>query len=196
MGDLVQRFPSACSDPSLLPPVIDYPHQNGDCAIIGGFVYRGTTIPTLGGRFVFADYCSGKLSAVQYGANGTAFQEILRPGGALGNIFTFGRDNAGELYVVAGSPTRVYKLTDATPSGPAAPAKLSLTGFDSANARIPRSGLNSVRYQKPALVRRRREAALDGVAQWPNRGDCLRRGLYFPGRHRVAKGILLRRPTP
>ncbi len=124
----------ACNDPDLQPPVIDYPHNSGNCAVIGGFVYRGSAIPNLGGRFVFADYCIAKVSAVQYDVNGNPIEEVLLPGGSgLGNIFTFGRDNAGELYMVAGSSaaTRVFKLINKTPGVPGAPAKLSQTGcFD------------------------------------------------------------------
>ena len=161
-----QAHLAACSDPSLLPPVIDYPHQDGNCAVIGGFVYRGSAIPNLGGRFVFADYCSAKVSAIQYDVDGNPFEEVLLPGGSgLGNIYTFGRDNAGELYVVAG--TSVYKLINAAPGTPGAPAKLSQTGcFDPANPHIPAAGLIPYRRQEPTLVRRRREAALDGIARW------------------------------
>ena len=131
----------ACSDPSLLPPVIDYPHTNGDCAIIGGFVYRGTNIPNLTGRFVFGDYCSAKVAAVDYDVKGIPFQEVLLPGGSgLANIYTFGRDNAGELYIFAG--THVFKLVNAAPGTPGAPAKLSLTGcFEPANPHSPAAGL-------------------------------------------------------
>jgi uncharacterized repeat protein (TIGR03806 family) len=132
---------SACSDPKLLPPVIDYPHANGDCAIIGGFVYRGTNITNLTGRFVFGDYCSAKVADVDYDVNGNPFQEILLPGGSgLGNIYTFGRDNSGELYVFAGA--QIFKLVNATPGGPTAPATLSQTGcFDPTDPHIPVAGV-------------------------------------------------------
>ena len=45
-------------------PVVQYPHSPalgyGD-AIAGGFVYRGTKIPLLQGRFVFGDITTGHL---------------------------------------------------------------------------------------------------------------------------------------
>src|SRR5690606_8860840 len=47
-----------CNVPGLINPVIDYSHANGNCAVIGGVVYRGSQIPALRGRFLFADYCT------------------------------------------------------------------------------------------------------------------------------------------
>ena len=91
-GNACNSPPNVCSDPNLLRPVIDYPHLNGDCAVIGGFVYRGTSIPNLGGRFVFADYCSGKISAIEYYVDGNPFQEVLLPGGS--SWATFSRSDA------------------------------------------------------------------------------------------------------
>jgi hypothetical protein len=43
-------------------PVLEYPHtpEGGD-AIAGGFVYRGTRIPALRGKFVFGDISTGKI---------------------------------------------------------------------------------------------------------------------------------------
>ena len=45
-----------CSIPGKIDPLIDYSHGNGNCAIIGGHVYRGASIAALQGRYVFADY--------------------------------------------------------------------------------------------------------------------------------------------
>ena len=45
-------------------PIYVYPHENGDCSISGGFVYRGTEIPHVGSWYFFADYCSGEVRAL------------------------------------------------------------------------------------------------------------------------------------
>jgi len=42
-------------------------HDGGSCAITGGYVYRGAALPELTGRYVFADYCSGKIWALDSG---------------------------------------------------------------------------------------------------------------------------------
>ena len=55
------------------PPVFAYPHTDpgGDvahgCAIIGGYVYRGTQIPELAGRYLYADLCTGELRSIKLG---------------------------------------------------------------------------------------------------------------------------------
>ena len=41
-------------------PVAEYSHSEG-CSITGGYVYRGPKISGLSGRYVYADYCSGKM---------------------------------------------------------------------------------------------------------------------------------------
>jgi glucose/arabinose dehydrogenase len=50
---------------SLVPPVFEYPHRNGWCVIIGGFVYRGAAMPALDGAYLFTDYCRGQLVALR-----------------------------------------------------------------------------------------------------------------------------------
>ena len=49
-----------CGTPTtpLLPPVAEYVHPTGQ-SVVGGFVYHGTAIPALVGRYVFADYNLG-----------------------------------------------------------------------------------------------------------------------------------------
>jgi len=42
-------------------------HDGGSCAVTGGYVYRGTALPELTGRYVFADYCSGRIWALDSG---------------------------------------------------------------------------------------------------------------------------------
>ena len=44
-------------------PVMVYGHDEGNCSIIGGMVYRGDAFPSLRGAYVFGDYCSGKVWA-------------------------------------------------------------------------------------------------------------------------------------
>src|SRR5262249_13454909 len=48
---------AACSMTGLTLPVYDYPHGS-ECAIIGGYVYRGS-VAALQGKYVFSDLCTG-----------------------------------------------------------------------------------------------------------------------------------------
>lgn len=47
-------------------PSFTYPHTDGACSITGGVVYRGELIDDLWGWYVFADYCTGVVSAYNY----------------------------------------------------------------------------------------------------------------------------------
>ncbi|HEX6838415.1 MAG TPA: PQQ-dependent sugar dehydrogenase, partial [Polyangia bacterium] len=51
-----------CDFPGALPPVVDYSHNDpmGGNSITGGYVYRGTAMPSLVGSYLYADYGSGR----------------------------------------------------------------------------------------------------------------------------------------
>lgn len=88
-------------------PVVEYEHAKG-CSVTGGFVYRGTAIPSLVGKYLFADYCSGRVWTVD-AKTGKGFREITGTlGRTLASVASFGEDAAGELYVAAGST--VYRF--------------------------------------------------------------------------------------
>jgi glucose/arabinose dehydrogenase len=81
----------------LLPPVAEYGHNLG-ASVTGGYVYRGTAIPGLVGRYVFGDFVFGTLWHIAEGTQptmqmGAGFQTGL-------SIASFAEDLAGELYVV------------------------------------------------------------------------------------------------
>lgn len=83
-------------------PVAEYSHGKG-CSITGGFVYRGRTVAALRGRYVYADYCSARFWTIAAGPRPGAPVEITgRLSTKVASPTTFGEDNAGNLYVVAG----------------------------------------------------------------------------------------------
>jgi glucose/arabinose dehydrogenase len=89
-------------------PIIERPHSEGDCAIIGGFVYRGTRIPNLNGAYVYSDACTGIVrAAVQSGGVITQHRSL---GFRVQGIAAFGEDGTGELYAVQRTPGVIYKL--------------------------------------------------------------------------------------
>jgi len=88
----------------LIDPIWEYHHSIGK-SITGGHVYRGKRVPQLIGRYVYADYVSGKIWALSYNERTrkvTANQEI--PGNKM-PVITFGEDEAGEIYFCIVSPT-------------------------------------------------------------------------------------------
>ncbi len=85
-----------------VPPVAQYGREGG-CSVTGGHVYRGSTIPNLEGRYVYGDFCSGRVWTL--GADEEPGQPVEitdEIGGPLGNLTSFGVDNGGGLYAVTG----------------------------------------------------------------------------------------------
>jgi glucose/arabinose dehydrogenase len=104
-------FQSGC-DPvaeNLTLPVYEYSHSEG-CAITGGYVYRGSLIPELNGKYLFGDWCSGWIRALAYdGTTASNPEEILT---GAGQIDGFGKDSNGELYVLTfdGTVSKIVAL--------------------------------------------------------------------------------------
>jgi len=99
-----------CTTPGLTAPKYDYDHNQGECAIIGGFVYRGSAIPELQGTYLFSDLCLGFLRGLTLDSNG-ATTVVQAPIANAGSFVTqsFGQDGAGELYILTGDG-RVLKI--------------------------------------------------------------------------------------
>jgi hypothetical protein len=88
-------------------PVFEYSHSQG-CSVTGGFVYRGTEVPAMTGRYFFGDYCSGTIWSMAL-RNGKA-TNVRREPISLKELSSFGEDSAGELYAVKDGDGAVYKL--------------------------------------------------------------------------------------
>ncbi|MGZ4735582.1 MAG: PQQ-dependent sugar dehydrogenase [Acidimicrobiia bacterium] len=91
-------------------PVIERPHSAGDCAIIGGYVYRGTAIPALVGAYIYGDLCTGKVYAAEQ-QGGTIVQNVDL-GINVPVLTSFGQDGNGEVYAVAQGGT-VFRIAPA-----------------------------------------------------------------------------------
>jgi glucose/arabinose dehydrogenase len=86
-----------CDQTGVTAPFTEYEHGSGDCAVIGGYVYRGRAIPALQGTYLFGDECSGMIRAVA--AGGPSGQQPVVLLESRRAISSFGEDEAGELYV-------------------------------------------------------------------------------------------------
>ena len=99
--------PSNCEAPGLERPVAVYAHSNGRCAVVGGYVYRGTRLPALTGMYLYADLCSGEIFGLAQVTPGVWQSTLLLSSGL--SILTFGEDVQHELYVGSDNGT-VYQL--------------------------------------------------------------------------------------
>ena len=90
-------------------PVYEYSHDAGNCAVTGGYVYRGDPIPDLYGAYVFADYCSGQVQAFVFDDGKVRDHRVL---GELQQLHSFGEDHDGNIYAMS-IQGGLYLLEDA-----------------------------------------------------------------------------------
>jgi glucose/arabinose dehydrogenase len=91
-------------------PIYEYSHDGGNCAVTGGYVYRGRRISNLDGAYVFADECVGRLRAFVFHDGLAAEHRFLGP--QVSQPASFGQDQFGELYVLSLSGG-VYRIDPA-----------------------------------------------------------------------------------
>ena len=124
---------------SAIDPIAEYSHSYGH-AVTGGYVYRGSAIPALAGRYVFGDYQSGRIWQVAHDAT-LPTQEVTTSFESGLNISSFAQDPSGEIYVVNLGGT-LHKLRAGTVTGRTIPTLLSATGcVNAGNATQAASGL-------------------------------------------------------
>lgn len=98
---------SNCSSAGLTLPVAVYQHGNGDCAVTGGYVYRGS-IGALQGTYFYGDFCSGRIWGLKF--VGTSWENKLLADNTGLSISTFGEDDGGELYLADYSKGVIYRV--------------------------------------------------------------------------------------
>ncbi|HEX7044316.1 MAG TPA: PQQ-dependent sugar dehydrogenase [Burkholderiales bacterium] len=92
---------------AFLAPVLDYGRELGG-SVVGGYVYRGTTLPALAGAYVYGDFLSGRIWALLYDAVAGAVARNVEVARVPG-LSSFGQDAAGEIYVTS-FDGRIYRL--------------------------------------------------------------------------------------
>jgi glucose/arabinose dehydrogenase len=95
---------SGCDQTGLTLPVLDYSHALG-ASISGGHVYRGSNNPSLLGNYIYGDFISGSLWALQY--DGSTARSIDLFSTEL-NIAAFGVDENRELYFLSYAEGAIY----------------------------------------------------------------------------------------
>jgi len=100
-------FETAGCNSAYIDPVAEYGRSEGT-SITGGFVYRGSVIADLAGRYVFGDFGSGRIWSLRPdGAGGFIRDELFSSGDS---ISSFGVDTEGELYYTDYSDGRIMQL--------------------------------------------------------------------------------------
>lgn len=121
-------------DEQLINPIIEYSHEEGGLVVVGGYIYRGTAMPEMDGKYIFGNWSDdfaaplGSLYVATRPTSGHSWSwSELRianmPEGELGDyIMGFGQDNGGEVYILTtdspGPGTqqsgKLYKLVPTT----------------------------------------------------------------------------------
>jgi glucose/arabinose dehydrogenase len=77
-------------------PAHEYDHSRGECSLTGGVVYRGQEFPFFSGRYLYSDFCSGRIwTLTQDPFGGWVSQQV---GQTSFPLTTYGRDVNGEVY--------------------------------------------------------------------------------------------------
>lgn len=101
-----------CDTTNLTMPIWEYGHnQDGGYSITGGYVYRGNKVSELYGKYIYADFVSGNIWALEY-KNNVATNKLLFKTNY--NISTFGVDENNELYFADYTGGRIYKFVSTT----------------------------------------------------------------------------------
>ena len=87
---------TTCDTSNKILPIFEYPHTDG-IAVIGGYFYKGSAIPSLANKYIFADLTGKLWSLTEAPANTWTRANLLDTGLTL---TSFGRDAGGELYVL------------------------------------------------------------------------------------------------
>jgi glucose/arabinose dehydrogenase len=56
-----RRFDDSRSCAGATPPILQYGRSGGECSVTGGVVVRDPQLPALAGRYVYGDYCAGRI---------------------------------------------------------------------------------------------------------------------------------------
>ena len=77
-------------------------HDAQGCSVTGGYVYRGNNIERLKGKYIFGDYCTGKIWSITV-SKGKAIEYTQWTIDHINQDFylsSFGEDGNGELYLI------------------------------------------------------------------------------------------------
>ncbi len=93
------RFNQDQAAPNAVPPIFEYSHSDGACSITGGYIVRDRSLPSLYGRYLYGDYCTGDLHSLVPGIPHAKDDRSL--GLNVPSVSSFGEDNQNHIYVAS-----------------------------------------------------------------------------------------------
>jgi uncharacterized repeat protein (TIGR03806 family) len=122
--NLFYERPMSCIDVATQCPDLGTVPE-GKC-VIGGYVYRGSALPNLDGRYILGDCTTGKIWATADAQGHGPMEELFTS--PFIEVVTFGQDRDGEVYF-GGTGGEIFRLAPSGPPVPDPPALLSQTGI-------------------------------------------------------------------
>lgn len=107
-GSLPFDAATRCDNP--VAPILDVPHDPGNCSIIAGVVVHDPRLPALDGRFLFGDFCTGVVEAAELSDGRVVSRDSL--GMTVPQLSSFGVDGLGRVYLTS-TAGPVYRLDPA-----------------------------------------------------------------------------------
>jgi glucose/arabinose dehydrogenase len=103
-----------CDTTGLILPIWEYGHnETGGNSITGGYVYRGKNLPDLYGKYIYGDFVSGRIWALEYDGIHPAKNELLLE--SRTSISSFGIDRNNSLFVCS-YDGKIYKIIETNPA--------------------------------------------------------------------------------
>src|SRR3954454_1066293 len=103
--------PKSCNPPNYIPPIHDYA-QGSPRAVTGGVLVRDPGVPTLTGRYIYADSFNPDIRSLVPGRPATGDTST---GLSRANVVAFAEDACGHVYVVSIDPGSVERIQDGAP---------------------------------------------------------------------------------
>lgn len=97
-----------CNQGQLIDPIHQYPREDG-ISVTGGVVYRGSSTPDLKGKYIYADFGSGKVWALSFAGEKKTGNQLLSS--SAGSVSAFGEDAKREIYLLDYSGGTVKRFT-------------------------------------------------------------------------------------
>jgi glucose/arabinose dehydrogenase len=85
--------------PGARRPAFDYGRADGSCSVTGGYIVRDRGVPSLYGRYVYGDFCAGRLFRVKLPSGGSRGRSLSLP--RVEGLSSFGEDARGRVYVTS-----------------------------------------------------------------------------------------------
>lgn len=98
-----ERFNTDQDDAEHTEPVVEYRHDDGNCSVSGGAVYRGDVIEDLFGWYVYGDFCSGRIWG--YDSTSEPGAPVVVELAELANLTAIAVGGEGDLFAVSNTGT-------------------------------------------------------------------------------------------